>query len=153
MKEQVKSKTTLVNIQPIPARTRREVVKDFPQGLRRMMESVMNEVITTGGTIAGPPMVLYYDQVWDLTKVDLEVVWPVAGPDQANGIVPAVTAAKYVHVGPYDSLTPVYEAMFEWIAEHGYRPLCPVREVYPNDPGTTPPEQLLTEIILPVEKA
>jgi AraC family transcriptional regulator len=77
----------------------------------------------------------------------LDTTPPVAHLTIAGGL-----HAVYVHQGPYATLPAAYRWLFqEWLPASG-RTLAeaPSFEIYPNDPQTTPPEQLLTEIHLPL---
>lgn len=95
-----------------------------------------------------------------------EAVWelwaPVAGeagaaePGPAGiGIkqVASVTAATVMHKGPYDSVASSYESLGQWIAENGYSFAGPPMERYYSDPAEVPPEEYLTEILIPVRRA
>jgi AraC family transcriptional regulator len=76
---------------------------------------------------------------------------------QATGEVgvqelPGGEYAMVIHRGPYSGLPDVYRWLFrEWLPTSG-RELrsAPCFEVYVNDPATTPPEDLVTEICLPL---
>jgi AraC family transcriptional regulator len=59
---------------------------------------------------------------------------------------------SFLHVGPYDGLEDAYSRVQgDWMAHP--RPLAqgPSIEFYINDPRQTPPDQLVTEICLPLE--
>jgi AraC family transcriptional regulator len=62
--------------------------------------------------------------------------------------------AVAIHKGPYEKLSQTYAALCgQWIPGKGYRlRSLPPFEVYLNDPGSTSPEELLTEVCVPVEK-
>ncbi|TVM14531.1 GyrI-like domain-containing protein [Oceanidesulfovibrio indonesiensis] len=61
--------------------------------------------------------------------------------------------AKYLHKGPYDGLMKVYSNLYtKWLPESGRE----ARHEPPfgkclNDPNSTPPEDLLTEVYIPLE--
>jgi len=61
--------------------------------------------------------------------------------------------AVAIHEGPYQNLAETYAAvMGSWFAEHEREPgAAPCLEFYLNDPRTTAPEDLLTEVCVPVE--
>jgi len=62
--------------------------------------------------------------------------------------------AVLIHKGSYDGLHDTYRWLFgEWLPGSG-RELksAPSLEVYRNDPNTTPPEQLVTEIRVPLQE-
>jgi AraC family transcriptional regulator len=62
--------------------------------------------------------------------------------------------AVTVHKGPYENLSATYAALCgQWIPQKGYRlRTLPPLEIYLNSPESTPPEELLTEVCVPVEK-
>jgi effector-binding domain-containing protein len=47
-------------------------------------------------------------------------------------------------------LESAYGAIFTWLNENGYKACFPTREVSITDPSTTPPEQLVTQIQIPI---
>jgi len=62
--------------------------------------------------------------------------------------------AVTVHEGPYETMSKTYSRMCgEWIPKNGYRFLPgPSLEIYLNEPGSTPPDKLQTEIHVAVER-
>ena len=73
--------------------------------------------------------------------------------------LPAGTYAVVEHAGPYEQLGDTYTAL---IGQLTAEPVAgqnwqlgdpPAREIYMNDPRKTPPEELRTEIWMPVRKA
>lgn len=140
-------------IQEMPVRSIRKQLTSFPADLPPLLRSLLKEIEEAGGVCAGPPVLLYYDEEFNPAKVDVEVAWPVPDGNLVTRVLPAVRAATCMHVGPYDGLNDAYEALFAWINQNGYRALTPMREVSYNDPQVTSPEQLVTEMIIPVEKA
>ncbi|GIH96868.1 MerR family transcriptional regulator [Planobispora siamensis] len=81
---------------------------------------------------------------------------PAAAPDPPPGIVadllPGGDFARVTHVGPYDQITLSYHALLAWCAERGHPVRGPVREVYLSDPATTPPERLVTDLMIRLEE-
>lgn len=71
-------------------------------------------------------------------------------PAAATNKLPAVRIAGLTHVGPYDGLEDAYAAVFTWLNEHGYQGTFPTREISLNDPAVTPPEKLVTDILIPI---
>lgn len=61
--------------------------------------------------------------------------------------------AVFLHKGPYNEVVPVYHAICgEWLPNNNYKLRdLPLLEVYLNNPDNTKPEDLLTEIYLPIE--
>lgn len=62
--------------------------------------------------------------------------------------------AVLTHRGSYDGLHDCYRWLYgEWLPSSGYEPgLAPSLEIYRNSPETTPPEELVTDICIPIHK-
>lgn len=116
-----------------------------------------------GYTPAGPAMGVYFDDpaqvkpenlTWEL-RVPLSTERDPAAPD-ASGVgiktVPPIVVASATYKGPYEKIGPVYGEIAEWIMGNGYQIIGPPQEVYLNDPATTSPDELLTELRFPVQK-
>ncbi|MGE5379757.1 MAG: GyrI-like domain-containing protein [Methylocystaceae bacterium] len=142
----------LVDIPETLVRSERKVLTDFPVGLGPMMNGGFAAIQSAGELPSGPPILVYYDEVYTPEKVDVECAWPVADSKLATNTLPAITAARYTYTGSYDGLEKVYPVIMQWISENGFRPLVPMREVYVNDPAVTPSEELITEVIIPIAK-
>lgn len=75
-------------------------------------------------------------------------------PADAAGLgvkrVPAMLVAAAMHKGPYESIGATYEGLMRWVTEHGYHVSGPPEEVYFSDPSLVPPEEYLTEVLVPV---
>ncbi|MDD1710523.1 MAG: GyrI-like domain-containing protein [Methanoregulaceae archaeon] len=86
----------------------------------------------------------------------VEVVWPVTGNVKGSGEIKAYTLpggrmVRTLHRGPYETCESTYLALFSWIEEHHLIIAGPIREAYPNDPREVPPDEILTEILVPIE--
>ena len=68
--------------------------------------------------------------------------------------LPAGTYAKTTHFGPYDNLNKTYsELCGQWIPSKGYEIASgPSIEIYLNSPEDTEPEELITDIHIPLVK-
>ncbi|GGO11005.1 hypothetical protein GCM10010116_22120 [Microbispora rosea subsp. aerata] len=85
-----------------------------------------------------------------LTGTDTAAGLPrVPGADPE--ILPGGTFAAATHVGPYDQISLTAHALLTWCAERGHAPTGPLREVYVSDPATTPPERLVTHLMIRLE--
>lgn len=72
-------------------------------------------------------------------------------PPVTAGTLPAGDYAVVLHRGPYEGMDAVYrELMDVWLPQSGRQSRGMPFEIYRSDPATTPPEQLLTEIRLPL---
>ena len=67
--------------------------------------------------------------------------------------LPGMTFASLVHVGPYETLGLAHHALIAWLQERGHMAGKTVWEFYLNDPRTVPPEQLETEVAIPLSEA
>lgn len=88
-------------------------------------------------------------------QVDIEVGWPVAQPVVPSGRaqpgeLPGGRAAVTTHVGPYADVEPAFEAMTEWLRDHGEAPAAAPSERFLNDPTSTAPAELRTRITWPL---
>lgn len=108
----------------------------------------------SGAVPAGPPFLVAGQPSGG--RMEIEVGAPCApvpepAPGQHRGHLEASTAAVTRHRGPYDTIGPLYAALFEWAARNGYRPAGNPREVYLNSPSNAAsPADYLTELILPI---
>lgn len=63
-------------------------------------------------------------------------------------------AAQAVHKGSYEGIGNTWGLLMEWIDQQGYTfSGLPMREIYLNSPAQVPERELLTEIVVPVQKA
>jgi effector-binding domain-containing protein len=120
-----------------------------------MQEAMKQQVRFVGG-----PFGLYLNSPQDV-KNQADLKWLVGIPIPEAAMVAAplkkdefhyAKVARCTHKGPYEAVAPTYAKVMEFIAANGYRPAGPVMEQYLNDPMTVPASELLTEIIVPVEK-
>jgi len=112
---------------------------------------------------SGPPRAIY--SAYGPQGVRFTVVMPIAGPPAATRMIgpgfvkslPAARAMRFTHRGPYAELMNTYGQITEFLKAKGlmqteadWARYMPMWEEYLNDPQTTPPEDLLTYIYLPV---
>ncbi|MBN2346601.1 MAG: GyrI-like domain-containing protein [Candidatus Aminicenantes bacterium] len=76
---------------------------------------------------------------------------PVAAPLQ-KGECQAARIAVYMHLGPYDKISESYAKVFAFVESQGCKPAGPSMEKYLNNPMEVKPEELRTEINVPVVK-
>lgn len=106
------------------------------------------------------PLCIYYDDPkvtpTEKLRTDVCMVMPVKGVakgDVGSMVLPAGRYAIFVYKGSYEHLQAVYDTIYgKYLPEME----CTIRdeasaERYLNDPCTTAPEDLLTEIYIPVE--
>ncbi len=104
------------------------------------------------------PMACYYDDpnTVDPKETRYEVLSQFVGEfkgdkDLKVKEIPAQKMAKMLYVGPYEKCEPAYKEMYGWIAENNYEPCGPSFERYLNDPSKVTPEELQTEILVPIK--
>lgn len=89
-----------------------------------------------------------------LFPLDMEEEFDVRVTVQAadgDDLLPGGSFASAVHVGPYEEIPLTVHGVLAWFGDYGHTPAGPVREVYLNDPATTPPERLETRVMIRVE--
>jgi AraC family transcriptional regulator len=106
----------------------------------------------------GPAIALYFDDPSSVPEAELRsfagAAWP--GEDLPEGFeVAAIKGARTAVMtfkGPYAQIKSGYDQLYGgWLPGSGEEPGDgPCYEIYLNDPRTTPPEELLTEICLPL---
>lgn len=108
---------------------------------------------------AGAMVAVYYDDPSATSPADLRAHAGVAfGPDVAleapltEVTLPAGPHAVMTYRGPYSGLGAAYDVLFgQWLPASGREPAdSPVFEIYLNSPMDTAPEDLLTEICVPL---
>ena len=114
-----------------------------------------------GRLAGGLPMIgLSYDdpEVTPADKIRYDACVPVSDDFEPAGgvgvqVLPAGTFVRATHHGPYEKLNLIYAALMgRWLPDSGRRAkLAPSREIYLNDPESTAPEDLVTDILVPLE--
>ncbi len=135
--------------------------REIPATIGPAFGTAFGFIARHGLQCTGAPRVIY--QTMDAADVRFTLAIPIAGaPAEPAGPVrvaelPAAGTLRFTHVGPYDRLGETYEGITAWMLENGrmsspadWAKYMPMWEEYPNDPQTTPPEQLLTYIHLPL---
>jgi AraC family transcriptional regulator len=104
------------------------------------------------------PMACYYDDpnTVDPKETRYEVFSEFVGEfkgdkDLKVKEIPVQKMAKMLYVGPYEKCEPAYREMYGWIAKNNYEPCGPSYEKYLNDPSKVAPEELKTEILVPIK--
>lgn len=67
-------------------------------------------------------------------------------------VLPGGVFASATHVGPYDQISLTAHAVLAWCAERRHEPRGPIREVYVSNPAVTPPDQLVTHLMICLEE-
>lgn len=107
----------------------------------------------------GAVLAIYYDNPEETAEAQLR---SFAGSEFSGDAVPEGLAESHIpggktavltYKGPYSGLQAAYHTLFgNWLPESGEEPAdSPCYEIYLNDPRDTAPEELLTEICLPLK--
>lgn len=147
----------LTAVEPQPALTIRSQARleDLPAMFENFYGALIEYLEEMAEDIAGPPFVIYHSIETEI--MDVEAGLPIAKTLPEKGTIKYTEisierAVSTIHTGPYSEIESAYLALVEWIDENGFEPTGITYEFYLNDPGTTPPEELQTEIFMPVTK-
>jgi effector-binding domain-containing protein len=136
---------------------------DMAAGMGQAFSTLMALVQDNSLSIAGPPRAIYSS--WNGEGTRFTAALPIAKapdgfvPPQDVRIVslPEQQALRFTHHGAYAGLADTYRRIDTWLRERGaiktdadWTRYCPMWEEYMTDPMTTPEEQLLTYIYLPL---
>jgi AraC family transcriptional regulator len=125
------------------------------QNIGAFMQEFFKQGLKPAGTLLG----IYYNDPEQVKAEDLK--WAIGFPvaKEAKVLAPLKKidttfkkAAVYLYTGPYEKMNIAYEKVFKFISDSGCKALWPCYDKYLNNPQTVKPEELQTEIIVPVEK-
>ncbi len=152
--------------QVIYVRLSGEYVKlDYCKAWRRLFDYMYQENLMSDNVKEGCPsgiefICIYYDdpKVTAEDKLRTDVCLTLLKPVQPKGEIGAreIPGGKYAvfrYQGPYSDLSAVYDTIYaHWLPESGYK-IGNSRgfEKYINSPEDTKPEDLVTEICIPIE--
>jgi effector-binding domain-containing protein len=129
-------------------------LEQLPELMGACYAEIMQVLGSLGVQPAGPPFAVYYNM--DMSNLDVEIGFPVAAPVEGRGRVkpgkiPGGKAVVAVHTGPYAELGETYDLLLAFVEKQGLTTESFSYEYYLNDPETTPPEALQTEIYFPLK--
>lgn len=138
-----------------PALTLRSRVSPFvlPQTIGESAMAVFQYAREKGYSPSGPLFVGYHG--FDGQGLDVEIGFPFRAGVEGRGTIqlseiPGGKTASYHHTGPYEKLPEIRAALGQWLSANGYAISGASYEIYLNDPQTTAPGDLETEIIYPL---
>ncbi len=143
-----------VILMPDPAQTVFGIRRTVPvTEFHDLFQELRREIRQRGMEQSGPIQMLYHSEEFDYENADVEVQ-AVVEPGPGTTQKPAYAAcATVIHKGPYEGLPGAYEALAAWMAQHPEYRICgPAIDRYLNNPDITPPEELATGVLFPVEK-
>ncbi|MBD3404968.1 MAG: hypothetical protein GF411_02395 [Candidatus Lokiarchaeota archaeon] len=106
---------------------------------------------------AGPPMYIDLNTEFDPENMQFEIAVPVSKEPKIQGDLEyhIITGGKVVSMmcyGPYSDLCKdIYGQVFAFAKKRGLKIVGPLRELYHNNPQEVAPEELQTELQLPVK--
>lgn len=132
----------------------RAAVQDLPQVMGQSYQAIFEHLQEVGQYPAGPPFAAYYNM--DMADLDIELGFPVSGEVAEKDNIkmsqfPGGKFAVCLYTGPYSDIEEAYNALTEWIAAEDVAVTGAAYELYLNDPSETPPEELQTQIMLPLQ--
>ncbi|MBK9054253.1 MAG: MerR family transcriptional regulator [Chloroflexi bacterium] len=158
---------TLKSVDMLTVATIREIIpaiEQMPQRCGEMFNTIAGWM-SANGLPFGTPMTIYHNESYTRENIDTECAFIIPGIEidkvpepirpivvrQMEAVPQAVTTIVaddfYQKVG---GLTPAYNALGQWIEEHGYRIVRAPRELYYGSPEKG---DFTAEIQFPVEKA
>ena len=128
-----------------------KIGSDIGSGFGAVMETMGRQSVEA----TGPPLVVYLNMMEAESDFDIETCIPASGrPTPSSEVyereLEGGPMATTLHHGPYDGLANAYQALTQWIQEHGHTVVGPPREIYLNDPQSVASSDLLTRIEFPV---
>jgi effector-binding domain-containing protein len=119
-------------------------------------KTVYGAMAKQGIKASGAPMTIY--TATDDTGFQFQAAVPVAqaptvpaGSDITVGKSPAGKALKFVHRGSYDAMDTTYEAITNYLDEKQLEAKDLFVEQYMKDPVTTPEDDLVIEVYVPLK--
>ncbi len=150
--------TNDIQIRTVPAQlalvvSKRASLATIPERMGEAFGELMQHVADTQAQVVGPAFAVYPEMPGDdfafLTGVPV-AAGATGGPGVELQELPAGEAAILTHQGPYDMLEQQWQRLMAWVETSGRTPSAPPREVYLNDAQTVAPDDLLTELVMPL---
>jgi effector-binding domain-containing protein len=139
--------------QPVLSVRTRTSIQELPNVMAQVYPAISQYLEEQGEQPAGAPFAAYYNM--DVQDLDVEIGIPVAEAlaptaDFQASVIPGGRAATCIHVGPYSAISQAYEALEKWVQENGYQTSGTAYEMYIDDPGMVPEEELRTLVLFPL---
>lgn len=140
--------------QPTLCIRKRVPVEALPETFGQAYNDILFYLNSLQEQPVGAPYAAYYNM--DMSDLDVEIGFPVAktlpGDEEIlPSEIPAGRYASLIHTGSYDKIGEAYESLSTFIKGCGLSPSGVAYEFYLNDPGQTPPHELQTKIMFPLQ--
>lgn len=130
-------------------------IGDNRQAGKRIAE-LLTLAAEQGAPITGAPFVLFYDDpgTTALDKLRSRIAIAIDGDFTARAplYLDTLPSANVIYAavgGPFPDVRKAYKGMFDYLAGRNWVARTPIREIYLRSPGTTPVDQLVTEVQIP----
>jgi len=132
-------------------------ISDITSVIGQLIQAMQEQNIFSA--IRGPMVAIYHNAQTPVDSPDLS--WEVGFivTEQTMPQAPLIkkvwshsTVAAATHVGPYQQIGETIEKLVAWVGAQGYAANDPLLERYLNSPMQVKPQELLTEIWIPVVK-
>ncbi|MCU0285590.1 MAG: GyrI-like domain-containing protein [Acidobacteria bacterium] len=127
--------------------------------MQKMINDFLGQFFSQGLFPAGPAATLYLNSPQEVKPEELKwtfgfIVTPESAPKEPikKMELKKHLSVVYLHKGPYDKLPQAYEIALKFIKDNGYNIAGPICDKYLNNPMSVTPENLETEIIIPIDK-
>lgn len=158
---QLESPTYSVQLKEVPAHAflsirQRTPVAALLETMTAASSSLLGYLEEIGVVPAGSWFTLYHNTDYNDVEVDVEICIPTPRLSPSRGEIrqgsfPAQTQAWTLHKGPYERIGQAYQALQNWLDEHGYAPAGPIRDLCLVGPaGVGDPSRYRTEVAWPV---
>lgn len=125
---------------------------EMPAWLAETYRTVFEYLAQAKISPAGPPFARF---TFLEDAVAVEAGFPVSqevagrGPVEPS-LLPGGPAAVTTHIGRYEDLDKAYDAVKQWLQDHGRTPAGPHWECYYTDPNAEPdPSKWRTDVVMP----
>ncbi|MFX0093824.1 MAG: GyrI-like domain-containing protein [Candidatus Hodarchaeota archaeon] len=124
----------------------------FPHIIGELMGQIHR---SENAKIAGPPMYICYDEVFNPKEVNFEIGFPISGELNVDSgfevhTLPQGKIVSIMCTGPYSKLKKAYEKLFDFVKSQGYQINGQLREIYHSNPQEISEDQLVTELQIPI---
>lgn len=130
--------------------------------VKDLVENLIQEILHPDNqrnfvTINGPVIYMNHEKEFKENQADIEIAIPITGNIMIHTDsieLKNLTEGKIVcclYTGPYEEIPDVYARAHLYVYENGYEIRDITRELYLNNPMETKPEELLTEIQIPIK--
>lgn len=123
-----------------------------------LLRQIMRPENKRNMAIAGPVMMLSYDEEYKEIDADIEMAFPIIGeisiddPSVHIKTLPKCWVFSAIHKGSYHKMDATYAQLFGYIEEQNIPVVTPIRELYCNNPEKVSESELLTEVQCPFEQ-